>query len=96
MSDHPDKLEYVLHDGRTVYFDLKELAGKIENLRYDKVAEFLDHLSCAFYERAVKDSDAGRWKLSKVLYSASHTFIGAKVDLLKAWEICKPHMPDDD
>lgn len=71
---------------------LEELAYELENLRYDRLAEFLLHLGNALWERGEEDKKAGRTKLSYNLQMGSlkvqhaHNFIG------DAWKICKPKM----
>lgn len=71
---------------------LTELAHAVENLRYDKAAEFIYQLSMAFRERARADREAGKWWLATQLSKISGELGGAHFYTHRAWEICKPHM----
>ena len=80
---HPTKIEG---------YELKELAEKIENLRYDKTQEFLEHLSKAFKKRSESDYKAGRVVLSNMLSRTHDQLRDAAYEMRNAWYICKVHM----
>jgi hypothetical protein len=71
---------------------LEELAQAVENLRYDKTAEFLEHLSNSFTKRSKSDREAGKPKLSNALYSAAHRTTVVRDYVWDAWIVCKPFM----
>lgn len=71
---------------------LEELAQAVENLRYDKVSDFLYHLNMALQARSQSDTQAGKPQLSSFLIQASHKIASAALDIERAWIICKPHM----
>lgn len=65
---------------------LKELAQHLENLRYDRLEEFLSHLYTALSERAAKDQEAGRINLAKQLLTVCTHVNLARLYLLDAWD----------
>lgn len=76
-------------------WDLESLADAIEELRYDKLSEFLGYLSEALYQRSIKDNRSGKPQLVMRLQRAGGSITGAKLNIDKAWEICKPYMDEN-
>lgn len=74
------------------YSDLQEAAEEVENLRYDKVVEFLGHLSQALDRRAASDRASGRPVLARQLERASYKVMRASVEMAEAWSICRSKM----
>ena len=75
---------------------LAELAEAVENMRYDKTAEFLWYLSQSFKDRSKRDRLAGRNKLANALYNAYTRTEVVRTYVSDAWSICKPYMRLDD
>ena len=71
---------------------LKELASAIENMWYDKTAEFIFHLSRAFAARARRDRFSKKFKLGNQLLSSAQVLEKAANSVNEAWKICKPYM----
>lgn len=72
---------------------LEELAQAVENMRYDKTAEFLKYLAQCFRDRSKTDKLAGKLKLHNALYNV-YTRTDVAAEYTKdAWKICEPHMP---
>jgi len=84
-EDHPETVEK--YDG-----NLKELAEDIGDLRYDKLAEFLNQLEIKIYDDAYNDFNGKRLKLSGFLLDASILISDLKNKIREAWHICKPYM----
>jgi len=75
---------------------LEALANAIGDMRYDRVAYFLDLLAQRIETEAEKDSSAGKIQLSKRLDQASKYLQDAQKEIDSAWKICKPYMKDDE
>lgn len=75
---------------------LVELAEAIENLRYDKTVEFLEHLARSFRDRSLKDRLEGKTKLANALYNAYTRTDVVRTYVIDAWNICKPYMKAED
>jgi hypothetical protein len=71
---------------------LDELAQKIENMQYDKTAEFIDSLADYTKIRADTDKTKGREKLSSHLYEAVEELYKARDAFQRAWKTCEPYM----
>ena len=71
------------------------LAEVLGDLKYDQLAEFLDHLSKKMATDAEKDRLRGRTQLALALYRAAHHIESSSEAIDKAWEICEPFMPPD-
>lgn len=67
----------------------------MENLRYDALAEFLEHLEWALMNRSLSDDRAGKEKLARRLLLASDRVTAAKYQIDEAWDICKPYMGNE-
>ena len=76
------------------YGSLTALANSIGDMRYDKVAEFLDGLARRIEAEAEKDLASGRSQLSEKLDLASKHLYDAKEAIGSAWKISKPYMKD--
>lgn len=72
--------------------DMKEVAEAIGNLHYEVLAELFVHIAEKMYKDGTKDFDAGRVQLGNNLLSVANKLAIATTDILRAWEICKPHM----
>lgn len=70
--------------------DPKELAKQLSNLRYDKLAEFLQHLADKLENDWLADMKRGRGKLADQLHIAHCNLQEAHRCIAKAWEICEP------
>ncbi len=70
--------------------DLAEILG---DLKYDQLAEFLDHLSTKIRTDAEKDRQRGRSHLALSLYRAANHIKQSAGAIDKAWDICEPYMP---
>ena len=77
---HPKTIEYA--------GGLERLARDIGDLRYDALEGFLKLLADKVYLDAGADMSGGRKQLAVELYEAGH-------HIHRAWEISKPHMPED-
>jgi hypothetical protein len=75
-------------------FTLEDLAREIGNLRYDKLADFIQHLSEDIENQADKDKGAGKIKLANELYSAALRLNRVKERVYEAWIISEPYMRD--
>jgi hypothetical protein len=71
---------------------LDELAQKIENMQYDKTAEFIDSLADYTKIRADADKTKRREKLSSNLYEAAEELYKVRDAFQRAWKICEPYM----
>jgi hypothetical protein len=71
---------------------LVDLAAAIENMRYDKVAELLGHLSKCFLDRSKRDRAAGKHQLANALYNCHTRSDVVRIYTEDAWDICEPHM----
>lgn len=89
---HPTKFIVETSFGQEIEFSMEELADRIEDMRYDKVAEFLRFLAEAFLDRSVADNNAGKRKLAVELQCVYGWLSNAASECEEAWEICKPHM----
>lgn len=85
------KKDCINHPVKVKGKDLKELAFEIENLRYDKVIEFLDHLEGAFKDRAGRDYKAGKTSLCYGLTMAGLKLSEASEIMKDVWKICKKY-----
>ena len=85
--NHPEKIEG--------FDSLQELAAEVENLRYDKLGEFLSSLSDALVSRAESDRKSGRTRLAVHLCYAGWRIRQAASQVADAWEICEPHMKNE-
>lgn len=71
---------------------LTQLAIDIGNLRYDKLAEFLDALRIKLASDTEQDNNAKRAKLAVQLNEAAINIEGALTAIENAWEISRPFM----
>ena len=71
---------------------MPELIQNIGNLRYDALQKFLSFLGAKLYADGMADSNRGRGKLAKELYSASIKMSEASMHISNAWGISAPHM----
>jgi hypothetical protein len=74
--------------------DLKAAAERVENMRYDSGARFLQLLSEAFGERQAKDLGAGKKQLAWHLAQVAIALQDAAAELTAAWGICQGRMED--
>lgn len=84
MTKHTDSVEG--------YDNLDNLAKAIGNMKYDKLAEFLEHLADDVQRQADNDASNGKTKLSAKLYQVAKHLYEAQEDADSAWKICKPYM----
>lgn len=84
---HPDRLTGPLEG-----VSLEEAAKSVGILTYDKMAEFLMHLSNELKLQSRGDLEKGRKKLSAKLEEASSTLWDVKDHIQEAWRICEPFM----
>lgn len=75
--------------------DLKSLATTIADLRYDALAEFLEHLSVKLSQDANADKGRNRPRLSSELEGAADYVSFARNFVNRAWQISKPHMMNE-
>ena len=75
---------------------LEELAGAVENMRYDRAYDFVYHLTRAFRKRALRDRVTGKKKLADRLTDTANHLDEASCELFNAWIVCKPHMGVED
>ncbi|MBL4665366.1 MAG: hypothetical protein JKY23_05385 [Nitrospinaceae bacterium] len=73
-------------------FTLKQLAVAVGDLRYDKKAEFLSHLSDKLQADSKDDRDGNRPRLAGFLGYAAREIKSAQKQILRCWGICKPYM----
>lgn len=73
---------------------LKDLAKAVEDMRYDRLSKFLEHLSDALLERSQKDLKRGRHILSCNLKIAAYNVLDAKAAIDDAWKVCEKHMEE--
>lgn len=71
---------------------LTELAQAIGNMRYDRVAEFLDDLRKDFLRQAQNDGEAGRSVLADRLRLTAYDMGMAQARMEHVWKTCEPHM----
>lgn len=71
---------------------LEDLARAVIQMRYDKVAEFMDALARCLYEDQEADRKRGRKKLAGWLLLAAHDLGHVKRCINRAWTICQPRM----
>lgn len=83
---HPEKLEGI---------DLKDLAQQLGSLRYDSLAQFLDHLSDELYRQYQGDMARDRPRLANHLFDAVENIEAAKRSIETAWKVCLPYMIDE-
>jgi len=76
MTKHPSRLDYI---------EFPELADDLGNLRYDKLADFLNLLSEKIDKDGKADALRKRPMLSRFLTQASTSISGAA-------KVCEPHM----
>lgn len=75
------------------YENLGELADKLGDLKYDKLADFLYYLSLKLKNDSDKDKEKNRIKLSKKLNKASEMIFKSSEKILLAWnKDCKHNM----
>lgn len=86
---HPDRI--ARYPG-----SLADLAIEVGDLRYDALATFLDALSAKLASDGDKDGARGRAKLAASLARASSHVATAARETETTWQICAPHMRDDD
>lgn len=75
---------------------LEQLADDVENMSYDAVTEFLEHLAGALYNRAQRDRSGNKRELAERLTRASFNIDSAAIETKEAWNICAPYMKDND
>ena len=71
---------------------LQSLATEIGDLRYDALAEFLQHLSAKLKLDSAADHARNRPKLATTLHNAAEAAATAKTAIDEAWRISAPHM----
>lgn len=94
MTNVPSYKKHPDHVDGWIY-SLEELVDSIGQMRYDKLAEFLDLLAINFSKQATSDIEASRIKLSVELIQASVFVIDAAEQMKKAWKICEPYMKEN-
>lgn len=72
--------------------DMRKVAREILDLRYDTLAELMDHLETEAMKDSAKDKHLGHKLVSEVLYSLSFCFATAYKRSSKLYEICKKYM----
>lgn len=75
---------------------LEQLADDVENMSYDAVVEFLDHLANALFRRSQNDYRNNKGSLSMYLDNAAFKIAAASYVMEDAWEICEPYMNKED
>jgi len=83
---HPIKIES--------FESLEDLAKAIGNMRYDKLAEFVEKLSDDLEKQAEADRKKDRIKLSNELYAAALRLRPVYDRIYEAWRISEPYMRD--
>lgn len=71
--------------------NLSALAERVEELRYDKVAEFLNQLSICFSRRVIKDKEANKPELAVALQDIANRLETAAIAMDVIWDICEHH-----
>jgi len=71
---------------------LADLARDIGNMRYDSLADFLNHLGDDLIRQATADKAGGRIKLASQLEKTAKELYKAGKKMLSVWEVCKPYM----
>ena len=74
------------------YNEIEDCARAIADLRYDKLAQFLESLSNHLHKDGVKDGNAGRTQLGKALNESSYQMTCASDSMKEIWDLCEPHM----
>ena len=72
--------------------DLRQVAIDIGDMPYDKLYEFLGHLSLKINDDAMKDIDGGRLKLGRKLTRLANDIDDARFEAVDIWKICEPYM----
>lgn len=70
----------------------QELAEELGDLRYDALAEFLQHFSQKLAKDSKADEKRGRAKLANCLAQASDNLGQSAQEIQKAWIISEPFM----
>lgn len=87
---HPIRVEG--YDG-----SLEELAKAVGKMRYDKVAEFLQHLGEDFARQGDDDLTLrGRPQLAEKLYAVSQHLLEGKLSVDEAMKKCARHMSEEE
>jgi hypothetical protein len=73
---------------------LEQLANDITNLRYDSLAQLLDHIADNLEHDSKADFVRGRKQLSDRLGQAASMLHTAKCRIDIAYKICKPYMTE--
>lgn len=81
-----------IHETQIPHYELRELAIKIGDLRYDALADFLAALAHKIEQDAQKDEARRRIKLASNLYHTAQGLTECSQHIERAWVICEPHM----
>lgn len=71
--------------------NMEDLAQDVACLRYDKVAEFLGHLSNELQKQKDGDEARGRVQLASRLEETVHALYFAKDRMWETWNLCAPY-----
>jgi len=74
---------------------LQELAFAVGNMTYDKLSEFLRHLSDDLKRQAEGDRGRNRPKLANALDETANRVEDAQLATDHVWFICKPFMNEE-
>jgi hypothetical protein len=69
-----------------------ELATEVGDLRYDALAEYLEHLSRKIEADGDTNTVHGRRKLARELHDAATKIHQAREAIDRAWVICAPYL----
>jgi hypothetical protein len=72
--------------------DMKDLANRIGDLHYGKLAELFAELPLKFFRDAINDGQLGNKKLSKKLNNISNSLGDVSTEFDELWQISKPFM----
>ncbi len=74
---------------------LKDLAKQVSNLKYNKLADFLNYLADELLKQSSDDVYNKKIKLATCLSFAAKNIILAIKDIDDAWRISKPFMKEE-
>ncbi|MBV8068286.1 MAG: hypothetical protein JO270_00175 [Acidobacteriaceae bacterium] len=77
---------------RTVH--AQEFAQLLGDLRYDRLAQYLDALAEKLQKDSESDGGRGRGQLAACLTRAAFNIDEARLAIEAAWEICEPYTKD--
>jgi hypothetical protein len=69
-----------------------QMIQEFANLRYDALAEFVDHLAVRLQSDASLDKGRGRLCLADALRKSAEQLTAAAACIQEVWRICEPHM----